>query len=82
MKVENDEKFGYIGIKAEADDDASFVYSVLSGSSEIPAENVTFPRTTIVTEEEFFNAHGYIFETDLKVEGTKLQVCFQLYFCV
>lgn len=36
-------------------------------------EGATIPTATIVTEEEFFNIHGYIFETDLKVEATRLQ---------
>lgn len=71
MKVDIDEKGSYI--KAEPGD-APIAYTSPRKLSSIQAENLPIPRTTIVTEDEFFNIHGYIFESSLKIEGTTLQV--------
>lgn len=61
MKVEIDEKLDQIAIKAEGGD--------------VPFQvKYNVSTTTIITEEEFFNIHGFIFESDLKIEGTTLQV--------
>lgn len=73
MKVENDEKFNRTTIKAEGDN-FPIAYVPPNLNSERKDVNcATIPTTTVITEEEFFNLHGYIFETDLKIEATRLQ---------
>lgn len=75
MMVEIDEKFGYASIKAEGGDDALIPYAIPSKHSGSPTGTVTGPTTTtIIIEEEFFNIHGYIFESDLEIKETILPV--------
>lgn len=72
MKVDRDEIFNVIIVKREADDiPISYERSELHADKNavVPA----IPTTTTVTEEEFFHIHGYIFETSLKIEATRLQ---------
>lgn len=72
MKVENDEKFNSIDVSASDDFPIAYVFPKIY--SQRDDFNSTIPTTTtVITEKEFFNLHGYIFETDLKIEATRLQ---------
>lgn len=73
MKVEDDQKFGNINIKIEKGD-LPHAVTTPENYSDSQDEHRSVPTATIVTEEEFFNHHGYIFQSELKIELTKLQV--------